>query len=841
MVYYEFHHRLRGILIIITTIVVLGICAGLAGEDEASTMSIDNLIKSLAAMERRLVNLRVESEMWQEEKEPDMQDWTRRPVHTVSTAWYNGMPGSQARIDMHKDIGPWRNGAADFIETCYSIGFDGRFGRTAKHHNIVDGEMIKEARGEVLPNRPKRFDVMGHSTGTSFSIFFWKNDRSISQFISEIVRSGKKLTVAEEKFQGIQSLQVTTGNQEWGCETWWLDKSRNLALIGYEVVNVGENGQPVLVISDRITELVESSPGIWYPTEAVRTRSILRAGGSIVRSHFKASKVVANDPGFDESIFTVDFPPGYRIYDKVADIRYVRGPTPRQLQKMLDTLISDLDNIGAQGENLTAQNTGTSAALPVLSNVNTRYQEGGDAKSTTVSSDITDVGVHRILSKKSTVRWMLLGAIGLVFLAAIVFTIIRFMRGSSKTTIVLLLLLMYPLSNISMGSRLSGNETGLLQKQNTLSAYHLNCGVNAGYIVLRLFDIPISVSEVADKLAVGEAFEQSVSLLELKTLFWENGLSIEGFRASDPNEMLGFLNGDKLLVVHTSKRLFGRGFGHYLIFTGSEEYPFVIDPPRVVSRFERGDLVKLNPTGNFLVVSKKTEPPTDGRPSISVENECIDLGHIPLTASDVRGKIRFRNDGSEELKIIRVQGPCNCLLEWSGDTVLPAGQCGQIQIVFDKSKLPDGHMTRIVKLLTNDPKNEIVKVNFDFTIQKVPKPKDIRVLPQMINYGRISRQKIASDATQIKLIIPRINEGLAKYPHVEIMAKNSLLEITELSGIQSHSATYYTSDRVIMYEISWRQAPNVGILKEDIRFVIDRKPGGKSIIEVPIIADVLPK
>ena len=94
--------------------------------------------------------------MWQEEMELSTYIWKQKPVHLISTVWYNGMPGSKARIDMHKNLGPWRNGRTDSNETCYSIGFDGKFGRTAKHYSVVADEKMKGASSEILPNRPKQ-------------------------------------------------------------------------------------------------------------------------------------------------------------------------------------------------------------------------------------------------------------------------------------------------------------------------------------------------------------------------------------------------------------------------------------------------------------------------------------------------------------------------------------------------------------------------------------------------------------------------------------------------------------------------------------------------------------
>ena len=46
---------------------------------------------------------------------------------------------------------------------------------------------------------------------------------------------------------------------------------------------------------------------------------------------YRASNVVANDPNFDESIFTVPFPEGYLIDDKVTGKKYRIGPNSEHI------------------------------------------------------------------------------------------------------------------------------------------------------------------------------------------------------------------------------------------------------------------------------------------------------------------------------------------------------------------------------------------------------------------------------------------------------------------------------------------------------------------------------
>ena len=49
--------------------------------------------------------------------------------------------------------------------------------------------------------------------------------------------------------------------------------------------------------------------------------------------------------------------------------------------------------------------------------------------------------------------------------------------------------------------------------------YHWNCGLNTGYITLRLFRKDVDIIELADEIKAGPYLKRSVSLLNLKKAF----------------------------------------------------------------------------------------------------------------------------------------------------------------------------------------------------------------------------------------------------------------------------------------------------------------------------------
>lgn len=315
-----------------------------AEEQPKSVISVEELKELAAAVdvaERSLFsNLRLESETWLETKtslsDPN-EIWKRTPIYVSSTSWLEGRSKGKARVDVHKQITEWRNGAAPHAEESYSIGFDGSYGRIVHYTTGPIGKAFPFREAEIVPDYPEqlRTSFLRSCTGAAFSLqFFFDDDedgpkrRTFSRFFqaatSPAALKANAFEFSFEEFHGVECIKFGTGKQKWGSETWWFDPSRGFALLGYQHVNV-VNSSERLIAFMKVDKLKKVMPGVWWPVEASILSDPNKTGEPYTRTVYRASKVFSNDPNFDKSIFTVPLPEGYLVDDKVKGIKYKVG------------------------------------------------------------------------------------------------------------------------------------------------------------------------------------------------------------------------------------------------------------------------------------------------------------------------------------------------------------------------------------------------------------------------------------------------------------------------------------------------------------------------------------
>jgi hypothetical protein len=95
------------------------------GAYELSMEDLKALAQSMRAVEDALLNVRIDSNAWVEEGPSSSGPWERTPIFFSTTAFFDKISSSRARIDFHKDVGRWENGAAPYLQTSFSVSFDG--------------------------------------------------------------------------------------------------------------------------------------------------------------------------------------------------------------------------------------------------------------------------------------------------------------------------------------------------------------------------------------------------------------------------------------------------------------------------------------------------------------------------------------------------------------------------------------------------------------------------------------------------------------------------------------------------------------------------------------------
>jgi len=323
--------------------ILLGISAIVQAQRSKLVLSVEDikvLIPQIEAAERiHFSNLKIDSETWVETKS-DLSDpcqpWQRTPIYVSSTAWFDGNPKGKARVDVHKQIAKWIDGPASYGESSYSVSFDGQYGRVVDRTRGHSGKTFFLKEGKLLPDAPVGLRTNDAYTGAKFSLyFFFNNDLGVSSF-SQFLRKATspdvvKLNAFEftlEEFQGVECIKIdSTFDRHIARITYWLDPARGFALLGHDNISIREDGGERFSKRMRVTELKKVSDDIWWPMEAYVESDRREPGEPYTRTRtvYHASNVVANDPNFDEKIFTIPFPDGYLIDDQVTGRTYRVG------------------------------------------------------------------------------------------------------------------------------------------------------------------------------------------------------------------------------------------------------------------------------------------------------------------------------------------------------------------------------------------------------------------------------------------------------------------------------------------------------------------------------------
>lgn len=302
--------------------------------DNLTSQELKQLSEDINSVEKKLVNIKIVSEIQIEKKTQadSCEIWEKTPMGVSVTAWFDSPNSKKGRIDVNKETLRWTNGASDYIENNYIMAFDGQSGRRINHSNSFNNKTFKINKGELSSEAPK--DLINGSymtaTGRGFTLIFTSPANSgltWSEFFKMASENEPSLIssfdIEWEEFQGIQCIKVSTEKGSgWGT-IYWIDPTRGYSLIGYKSTGLNKDGSERLITSFRVIQLKEVFPGLWWPTEAIEEDASLIPGEPNLRATYRILSVVANDPNFNNSIFSPPFPKDYNVNDKITGKSYV--------------------------------------------------------------------------------------------------------------------------------------------------------------------------------------------------------------------------------------------------------------------------------------------------------------------------------------------------------------------------------------------------------------------------------------------------------------------------------------------------------------------------------------
>ena len=324
---------------------------GTSAEETTSQLSVEELkttAQIIRALEDTVCNVRIDSEAWVEKGPSPSGPWERTPVCWSTTAYYGRISTDQARIDVHKSVAPWKNGAAPYIQNSYSISFDGVQGKRKEISSSYSGKIFDRHTAYILPDASWQITGFSKITGIEASLFF--HYRGVPEPLPERFSANfeaiadpntflatmavaepsysdikpPKAKVVREEFKGKQCIKMIS-MADSGHTEWWLDPDRGFALLRMDLSRKDETGNFHLKSSINVTKLEKVTENIWWPAEAYFVECHNETGKPCERIVYAASNVVVNDPNFDESVFTLEFPKGYEVKNEVTGKTYTVG------------------------------------------------------------------------------------------------------------------------------------------------------------------------------------------------------------------------------------------------------------------------------------------------------------------------------------------------------------------------------------------------------------------------------------------------------------------------------------------------------------------------------------
>jgi hypothetical protein len=348
--------------------------------------------------------------------------------------------------------------------------------------------------------------------------------------------------------------------------------------------------------------------------EAYHEQSAFEFGQPDIRLQYRASKAVANDPVFDESIYTIPIPPGYTVHDKVMGLMYKSGFEPEELLQVLEGNINETMTMLEKDSapNKKSETTQTSNSKPSELHQDALHPKNSPPNVTQDEKIISNVGGRYLIP------------IVICVIIAMLLSIHLFRVNRRSRLIKLIFVSFIILNNINGGSTCIAKNVSSWSHSN----YHSNCGLNATYITLRLSGFKCDLEKLAQSIGTGKFYQHRLSMRHLKNALQDHGMEVKALKVETIKDLLQLLEPDNVIIVRLLLGYDRTNIGHYVVLKQKGHNVAIIDPtkiPRIMPLDNVADDWLLTySTGEFLVAAtpKRT---TIENPAILLDDDKIDL------------------------------------------------------------------------------------------------------------------------------------------------------------------------------------------------------------------------
>jgi hypothetical protein len=657
--------------------------------------TVTEVLTQIEAAENTLRNLRVEASDRSEMLNPNTGKWELQSENTL-TAYYTGMPGSKCRADFSHAMSRWVNGPVPYVNEKTSYAYNGKVGmQLFIGHDDPTGK-LEPRRGMLLASRPPMMvGMVGYASGWQFSLYGCFDEAGIrlSQALRTKTLFPAPLSVREVSIASTKAVELACGTSGRFSRRWLFDPSHGWAMIGY----YEESAQGKVRQRISVSNLMDAGGGVFYPRDA--SLEIMDTDEKPVRrTTFQATAVTANDPKFDEDIFTIHWPRGTTVQDSVANVTFVAGETDKELDERISQQVAQAmhDSQAVDGANAPSVRGG---------------------------------------------RWWYWIA-GIAIAAVFVTILVARRRLGGRHAIMLFAL-------CACASTSRALEPVLLRGCPDMKIS--NCGLNACLFVLRYYNRPVTAQSLSKALEVGEHRERALSLSEIKDALTREGLVVAAFSQASVDEILQSARGGDIVLFHTDNK---RSVGHYLLaMSATSERVLIVDAAEGLAWLTPMELRARHGavfTGMFL----RIHGPPNGWAVIGARDGCRYRTKMAAGAGDVRVRVPFVNATSTRIVVTSVQGDCGCLK--SGDPlpfVLEPHASGALELVFDRGRFGTGIVQRRVGLVA-DGGSLVTALHLTVETETVPADERLTWFPSQIDLGVLGVDEANSARHEVCFWVP---------------------------------------------------------------------------------------
>ena len=204
------------------------------------------------------------------------------------------------RIKTERTTGTYDSSGNKSPDRKYISSWDGTLG--------IDFHQQKESPGSVTITDSQAIDALqqGHP---------WKTCAIRNRELADAIKNKKRINVEELK-NGLLRMVL---DYETSKVVAVFDPSRDYACTLWENYNNDKLTSRSTVKSEKVAK------GIWFPVSGRAEYYSSNDGSLNIRKTFKTSRIIINDPSFDENYFSIDLPDGVHVTDLIHHKQYIVG------------------------------------------------------------------------------------------------------------------------------------------------------------------------------------------------------------------------------------------------------------------------------------------------------------------------------------------------------------------------------------------------------------------------------------------------------------------------------------------------------------------------------------